>query len=605
MSKAFGEQNPTLGEDPVSWQTWSDGAGGIPDVQGNIDWGKLELDLSGEEGRSAIYDMGSAITRQYTLTENRYGVGSGSAALQIRGDVASFTQDDNVVDWEDYTVPISRGWRYVQVRETTFTYYYVDATLGDDGHPGTRAEPWQTIAKVNAAALNPGDCVLFKRGETWTGEGLQIPSSGLAGQYIVFGAYGTGNKPKFNGTGLAFGNGIRSGLLAVDPTPRNYIIVENIEVYNYAEMGIRFDTNIATDDNSVGSHHVIIQNCDVHDNVNVGIYIMGGDPAVGGEAQYISILNNTCYHGNIYGIKVAGLPTVGIAKNITISGNTCYTALGASNSGAGIATSTGLRNSTISYNTCHSNGEDGLHTNNASGIIIEYNVCYSNGVVTAANGHGIKILATSNTTVRYNRVYSNTASGIYYDGELIADPLSSVFHDNLIYYNGTAGSTDAGIKLANTTIAHQVYHNTLLWNHIYGLAVRGGVSAKDHLIKNNIIHSIGGGQAGDHLIYIKDFGSAWTANKIDYNLYYSTDLTNEWDWRDTAYTDFALYQAASGQDTNSIEDNPDFVTEYTDLHLLLGSPCIGTGDPTVGPYNDYDDVVRGVAVDIGAYEYVP
>ncbi len=29
-AKAFGEQNPTNGEDPVSWQTWSDGAAGAP-----------------------------------------------------------------------------------------------------------------------------------------------------------------------------------------------------------------------------------------------------------------------------------------------------------------------------------------------------------------------------------------------------------------------------------------------------------------------------------------------------------------------------------------------------------------------------------------------
>jgi len=33
VSKAFGEQNPTQGETAVSWQTWSDGVGGIPILQ--------------------------------------------------------------------------------------------------------------------------------------------------------------------------------------------------------------------------------------------------------------------------------------------------------------------------------------------------------------------------------------------------------------------------------------------------------------------------------------------------------------------------------------------------------------------------------------------
>jgi len=122
MSNAFGEQTPTLGEDAVSWQTWSDGAGAIPNVTINPDWGKLSLQTAGAEGRSAVYDLGSAATRKFTLTENRYGTGSGSATLQIRGDTSSFVQDDAVPAWETYSAPISRGWRYVQVRETTYSY---------------------------------------------------------------------------------------------------------------------------------------------------------------------------------------------------------------------------------------------------------------------------------------------------------------------------------------------------------------------------------------------------------------------------------------------------------------------------------------------------
>ena len=117
--KAFGEQSPTLGEDPVSWQTWSDGAAGIPNVTVNADWGKLSLQLSGAEGRSAVYDLGSAVARTFTLTENVYGTGAEDAVLQIRGSTTSFLQDAAVPVWEEYTAPISRVWRYVQVGETT------------------------------------------------------------------------------------------------------------------------------------------------------------------------------------------------------------------------------------------------------------------------------------------------------------------------------------------------------------------------------------------------------------------------------------------------------------------------------------------------------
>jgi hypothetical protein len=119
MSKAFGEQNPTLGETAVSWQTFTNGSAVIPDVVGDVDWGKLKLDLLGQEGRSAVYDLGAAATRKFTLTENRYGTGAESATIQIRGDTSAFVQDDVLPAWETYTAPVSKGYRYVQVRATT------------------------------------------------------------------------------------------------------------------------------------------------------------------------------------------------------------------------------------------------------------------------------------------------------------------------------------------------------------------------------------------------------------------------------------------------------------------------------------------------------
>jgi len=105
------------GESPVSWTTWSDGAGGAPTITGDPDWGKLELTI-GEEGRSNVVDLTNATERIYTITENLYGTGSGVATLQIRGDTNVFLQDaGEPPNWENYTVPITRTWRYVQVRE--------------------------------------------------------------------------------------------------------------------------------------------------------------------------------------------------------------------------------------------------------------------------------------------------------------------------------------------------------------------------------------------------------------------------------------------------------------------------------------------------------
>jgi len=115
-AKAFGYQFPTLGETGVSWTTLDDGAAGAITVSGDADWGKMELDI-GEQGRSAVYDLGDVAARTFTLTENRYGSGSGTATLQYRTDTSAFVQDDILPAWTTYTVPFAVSCRYVQIRE--------------------------------------------------------------------------------------------------------------------------------------------------------------------------------------------------------------------------------------------------------------------------------------------------------------------------------------------------------------------------------------------------------------------------------------------------------------------------------------------------------
>jgi hypothetical protein len=73
------------------------------------------------------------------------------------------------------------------------TTYYVDAVSGNDGSDGSIGAPWQSLSRVDAAILSPGDSVLFKRGQTWRGQ--LFPQNGDASNYITYGAYGVGAKP--------------------------------------------------------------------------------------------------------------------------------------------------------------------------------------------------------------------------------------------------------------------------------------------------------------------------------------------------------------------------------------------------------------------------
>src|SRR3989344_2138478 len=81
---------------------------------------------------------------------------------------------------------------------TQSTTYYVSSSAGNDAWPGTQAQPWQTLNKVNSFLFNPGDSILFKRGDTWR-ETLDVQRSGTAGNPITFSAYGTGINPIISG----------------------------------------------------------------------------------------------------------------------------------------------------------------------------------------------------------------------------------------------------------------------------------------------------------------------------------------------------------------------------------------------------------------------
>ncbi len=84
--------------------------------------------------------------------------------------------------------------------------YYVDASNGNDSFSGTTVSisttdgPWQSIAKVNAALLQPGDNVLFSCGQTWY-DTLNPVNNGTAAAKIYFGSYPSQctTKPKISG----------------------------------------------------------------------------------------------------------------------------------------------------------------------------------------------------------------------------------------------------------------------------------------------------------------------------------------------------------------------------------------------------------------------
>ncbi|HWK05887.1 MAG TPA: hypothetical protein VNS58_19735 [Puia sp.] len=68
--------------------------------------------------------------------------------------------------------------------------YYFSAS-GSDAGSGTISSPYLSLTKASSLVLNPGDSVLFKRGDVFLGK-LYISRSGNSGSSIFYGSYGTG-----------------------------------------------------------------------------------------------------------------------------------------------------------------------------------------------------------------------------------------------------------------------------------------------------------------------------------------------------------------------------------------------------------------------------
>ncbi len=89
---------------------------------------------------------------------------------------------------------------FVQTVLFAQTTYYVSSIGSDQNDGKADSSPFQTLNKINLLKLQPGDQVLFRRGDIFAGQ-LNLSYSGSTGTPIVIGAYGAGpNRPVISGT---------------------------------------------------------------------------------------------------------------------------------------------------------------------------------------------------------------------------------------------------------------------------------------------------------------------------------------------------------------------------------------------------------------------
>src|SRR6185295_13489865 len=116
------------------------------------------------------------------------------------------------------------------------TTYYFSSSDGDDSRTSAQAQnsstPWKSIDKLNSffSSLQPGDQVLFKRGDVFYGS-INVTKSGSSGSPIVFGAYGSGNKPIISGfatisSWTSAGNGLYEATVSAGLSTLNMVTLD-------------------------------------------------------------------------------------------------------------------------------------------------------------------------------------------------------------------------------------------------------------------------------------------------------------------------------------------------------------------------------------------
>lgn len=127
----------------------------------------------------------------------------------------------------------------VYILNAKATNYYFSSVSGLDTRTVAQAQnpatPWQTLTKFNAmfATFNPGDSILFKRGETFYGK-MIISKSGTLALPIKIAAYGVGSKPIITGfqtltTWTNVGGGIYESVNANFLTTLNMVTINGVQ----------------------------------------------------------------------------------------------------------------------------------------------------------------------------------------------------------------------------------------------------------------------------------------------------------------------------------------------------------------------------------------
>lgn len=525
--------------------------------------------------------------------------------------------------------------------------FHVDYTTGDDSDTGGINDPWQNMAKVNGETFTPGDRVLFKRNEEWNGLALNPDHSGNATANIVYGAYGSGDRPLLNGaihlsgwtaegtpnvwqkTGVTtdpregvwmdgtrgdekgsigglsneydffYGAGantlyiyaatdpdVRYGGSGVEAAKANHTVHLDAGYITLQYLQIEKPRwNGVHADEFTQATHVIVEECFVHECQERGI-VSTPIPAAFFNDNWI-VRNN-----EIAWCWLKGMGHVGRGNNWIVEDNLIHDC----------GDYPGKDGGGIKFNSWYT-----LDCNNH---LIQRNIIYNIGTDDAPNAAIWLDNTVYNCILRYNLIYT-----IERDGILIESCSFNETYHNLI---SDCGEFGIGVVVNGSAIpGYNSEGNEIYCNVVYGNRKRrGGISVhkwttddlggsfcSDNIVKNNIIFDCP--EALECYYGGDNDGTQGSGNVYEYNCF-GPEAVDFIQWGiTTRYSTYAAWEAAYGGDSHSVEVDPEMEDPGNrDFHLKSTSPCIDAGTD-VGLTTDYDGntIPFNVTPDIGAFEY--
>jgi len=399
--------------------------------------------------------------------------------------------------------------------------YYADATGGNDANNGGAGAPLKTIGAVNALTFKPGDRILFKAGEVWSGTRLVLAASGRLGRPIAFGAYGAGAAPAITGDG----NGAFYASSA-----RSFYRLDGLDL-----RGGTYAVNIE-------GHDVVVQNCNIQDATATGLLLFATS-----TIYNVCILGCTIHNNAQSGIE-AGADTLPGPANLQIGRVASYS-----------------NGTTVNHH--------GVYVKRANNVLIQDCNCYSNA------GHGVNTrLYATNILVDRCYLHENGSQGIYSD--TVSAGCNIVWRNLLSYLNtangGYLGDNAVGVSVLHCTFVRNVLYAfgaeyaTSLGNNIQGniFFLDTANSSRTGPVRCQVAGNVSGNVWNYNLAYMKGAGTQKWAN-VGGTTY---DLAG---WQALTGT----------PDLNSVDGDPLFTAEFTSMVPGVGSPALGAGLAGLVPYD--------------------